>query len=460
MSRVSTVSKNRIYSQVASQFWGAWFIAIIWNGITWFAIIKGGNNILQAFEESPVFYFFVLFPFIGLFVIFSAVKQTLAWNKFGKTAVILNPAVGQVGGHCTGSITLDILPQDATQADISLSCKRRYVRQGSDGKSSSHEQVLWQDQVTLKPERYGRKKIQINFSFSPPSGLPISEEKSRDYHFWQLHIKVPVPGIDYDRIFELPMEAASELTAAVNSHISENQTSEVIENNRMDEKSTPKIKRTSHGTEFYYGYGRSKIMSMIIMSFGVFLGVFFNLFFDGFSDFLPVTAFLMSIYINSFAVGLFLLGLFLIINSLTVEVSLAGVRKQQKILGFKLEEFIEIDKVADILIEQGATSSSANGTRVWYALKLYTDDGEKIEVADSLEGQRYADSIRQEMINSLGSQWQAGVVDKSKKKVKKSLPRWLKWSGKLLSYSFTIAVMYDLSQFFPEVAELFAQIKF
>jgi hypothetical protein len=32
---------------------------------------------------------------------------------------------------------------------------------------------------------------------------------------------VPVPGIDYDRFFELPMEAANELTAAVNNHISE-----------------------------------------------------------------------------------------------------------------------------------------------------------------------------------------------------------------------------------------------
>jgi hypothetical protein len=181
---------------------------------------------------------------------------------------------------------------------------------------------------------------------------------------------------------------------------------------------------------------------------------------SNFTDFLPVTILVVKIYVNLFAVGLFLLGLFLIINSLTVEVSLAGIRKQQKILGFKLEEFVAIDKIADILVEQGASSGSGNSTRVWYALKLYTHDGDKIEVANSLEGQAYANKIKQKMLDSLGSQWQASVVDQSKKKAKKPLPRWARWPGKLLSYSVTIAILYDLSHFFPEVAELFSQIKF
>ncbi len=459
MPRISTASSNKIYSQVAAQFWGAWFIAIIWNGITWLAIIKGGDNILQAFDESPIFYFFVLFPFIGLFVIFSAIKQTLAWRKFGKTAVVLNPTIGQVGGRCMGSITLPILPKDATQADISLSCKRSYVRQGSDGKSSSHEKVIWQDQVTLKPDRYGRKKIQINFSFSPPSGLPISEEKSSEYHYWQLHIKVPIPGIDYDRTFELPMEEASELPSAVSHHI-EAQTSERVESRAAGQASIPKIKQTSAGTEFYYGYGRSKVMAIAIMFVGVFIAVFTYLFFSNFIDFLPVTIFLVKSYVFLFAAGLFLLGLFLIINSLTVEVSLAGIRKRQTILGFKLEEFIAIKNIADILVEQGASSTSGNTTRLWYSLKAYTYDGKKIEIADSLEGQSYANEIREKMLSALGSQWQEGAVEPFTKKAKRPLPRWARWSGKLLSHSFTIALIYDLSKFFPEVAELFSQIKF
>lgn len=458
MSRVST-SSNKIYSQAASQFWGAWVIAIIWNGITWWAIIKGGDNILQAFEESPVFYFFALFPFIGLFTVFTALKQTLAWFKFGKTAVTLNPAIGQIGGHCAGSITLAILPQDATQADISLSCKRRYVSRGSDGKSSSHEQLIWQDQISLKPERHGRKKIRVNFSFAPPSGLPISEEESGDYHFWQLHIKIPVPGIDYDRTFELPMTAVSEVRGAVSHHIAA-QTSERIESNNKGEASIPDIQQTSSGTEFHFGYGRSKIMASVIMFFGIFLGVFSYLFFSNFIDFLPVTMLLVKSYVALFAVGLFLLGLFLVINSLTVEVGLAGIRKRQIILGFKLEEFIAIDNIADILVEQGASSTSGNTTKVWYALKAYTYDGKKIEIADSLEGQSYADEIRGKMLSALGSQWQEGLVDSSKKKAKRALPRWVKWSGKLLSHSFTVALIYDLSQFFPEVSEIFSQIKF
>jgi hypothetical protein len=76
------------------------------------------------------------------------------------------------------------------------------------------------------------------------------------------------------------MEAANELTAAVNNHISETRTSEVIENEDLGEQLILKIKRSSRGTEFYYGYGRSKIMVCAIMFFGVFSSGFSYLFFS------------------------------------------------------------------------------------------------------------------------------------------------------------------------------------
>jgi len=453
------VADNKIYSQASSEFWVSWIAAIIWNAITWVAIIKGGENLLQAFDESPVFYFFVLFPFIGLFTIYSAIKQTLAWLKFGKTPVVLNPAIGQVGGYCAGSITLPILTQEAAVAELSLSCKRRYFKKDSDGHSSTHDEVIWHDQVSLKPERYGRKKIQINFSFLPPIGLPISEEKSDNYHLWELHIKVPVRGIDYDRMFELPMQAASESISGV-AEFSRTQTSEVIEHKETDKGLIPTIKKTSAGTEFYYGYGRSKVMAMAIMLFGLFLGGFSYLFFGEFTAFLPITSSLINIYVSLIAAGLFLLSLFLVLNSLTVEVSLSGIRKQQKILGFKLEEFIKTENIADISVKQNASSTSGKNTRVWYALKLLTNEGQAIEVADSLEGQSYANEIKQTMLDSLGSRWKVRLPEQLEQKSKRPLPRWAKWAGKLLSYSFSIALLYDLSQFFPELTEIFQQLKF
>ena len=168
------ITSNQIYSQSAKQYWQAWLIALVWNAAIWFAIIKTGNNILAAFAANPVFYFFISFPSISLWLIFQAIKQTLAWYKFGKTPLTLNPFPGQIGGRCAGQLDLPVPAKTSGHAILSLSCIRRYHQRNNNGKSSWHTQSLWQDKITLKPENYGQR-IRINFTFNPPADLPETE---------------------------------------------------------------------------------------------------------------------------------------------------------------------------------------------------------------------------------------------------------------------------------------------
>ena len=451
------INNHKIFSLAAKQYWQAWLIAFIWNAITWFAIIKGGHNILRAFEESPVFYFFVLFPFIGIWTIISAIRQTLAWYKFGKTPIILNPTPGQIGGQCAGYIILPIPAEDAKQATLSLSCIRSYTHRSSDGTRSRREEAIWQDRITLKPDKYGRKKSRLSFAFNPPAHLPETEQESDNYHLWRIQVRLSIPGIDYDRLFELPMEKVDEQTQLSHRHF-KTQSSAIIEQQNAEVSSIPQIKTTTKGTQFYYGYGRSKLMAIILMVFGLSLAVFGYFFFDGFLDFLPATASLMSAFVSLTALILFLLGLFLIANSLIVEVGLMGVRKQQRIFGYLLEEKIAADNIVKIITEKNASSTSGNTTRVWYRLKLYTCDGQHIEVGDTLEGQSYAEEIRQQMMTALGTTWRSASFDKPEEKSKKPLPIWLRWIGKLSSYSFPIALLYDLSINFPVITEFLGKV--
>ena len=57
---------------------------------------------------------------------------------------------------------------------------------------------------------------------------------------------------------------------------------------------------------------------------------------------------------------------------------------------------------------------------MWYCLKLMTADGLEMEVGDSLEGQSYANRIRQKMIDALGITWQAATLTPQQDKVKKT----------------------------------------
>ena len=469
------ITSNQILSQSAKQYWLHWLFAIIWNGMTWYAIIMGGNNILKALEANPVFYFFALFPFIGLWIIVIAIKETLAWYKFGKTPITLNPFPAQVGGLCAGYIDLPIPAKNAPQAVLSLSCIRRYISRSHDGKHSTREEAIWQDRLTLKPDNY-RKSIRLNFAFAPPANLPPSEEKSDSYHLWKLNIRIALPGIDYDRIFELPLTAADQDAIATNSRI-QAKTSTIIEHRDTEIGSIPTITKTTNGTKFHYGYGRAKVVAFALILMGAFFAVFAHYFFAGFQNFLPTTTSLMTFLAYLTALIIFLLGLFLIANSLSTEVNLMGVSKQQRTFGFLLEEKIEAKDIVDITVEKNGSSTSGNTTKVWFCLKLITRDGKKIEVGDSLEGQSYAEQIRQEMLSALGLSWKPAILTTpinevtpiptwlywlraffSKKQSERPLPIWLRWPKKLLSNAFLIAFIYDMHLLFPQATDFVSKL--
>jgi len=137
---------------------------------------------------------------------------------------------------------------------------------------------------------------------------------------------------------------------------------------------------------------------------------------------------------------------------------LMGIRKKQRIFGFLFEEFTDAKDIVDILIDQNASSGDGTSKRVWYRLKLLTADGQEMEVGDSLEGQSYANDIRQKMIDALGMTWQAATAIPQQDKVKKPLPWWLRIIGKLLSYSFVIALLYDLASKIPQIAEFLSKV--
>ncbi|NOQ64177.1 MAG: hypothetical protein GQ582_06670 [Methyloprofundus sp.] len=448
---------NEVFSNASKEYWLLWGVAIFWNAITWFAIIKGGNNILRAFDESPIFYFFVLFPFIGVWTVISAIRQTWAWHKFGKTPVSLSPFPAQIGGQCAGYMLLPKAAETAKQAELNLSCIHSYSYRSSNNEYSRREEVLWNDKIRLKPERYGRK-FRLNFSFNPPADLPeTSDEQGDSYHLWRLHIHIPLNSIDYERSFELPVQhvEAQQLVAA--SSFTEPR-SESIEIPDPQIGLMPQIESTMTSTQFSYGSGRSKGMGISLLLVGVFIAAFGYLFFAEFTDFLFATTLLVRIYMGLIALSLCLLGFFLIFNSLSVEVSANGLHKRQRIFGYVWENFTPTADISNMTVERNGSSSTAgHATRVWYSIKLYRHDKSHIEVGDSLEGQRYAESIRQQMLTALGSAWtEDSAFDPAEKMPKRPIPTGLHWLGRLLPHSFLIAFVYDLSQKWPEITAFIA----
>jgi hypothetical protein len=293
-------------------------------------------------------------PLIGLWIIVQAIRQTLAWYKFGKTPLSLNPFPGQIGGRCAGQLTLPISAKSAKHAILRLSCSRRYQQRANNGKRHWHTESLWQDKIRIKPDTYGRK-IRLNFSFNPPLicqqlKLRVMIIISGAYRF-ACHCQAQIMII-----CKLPMQLADDQAIAATNRFKP-KTSTLITPEPTENNASPKITELASGTQFYYGYGRSRGMGISIMLLGLFIAVFAYYFFAGFLDFLPATTGLMAAYVGLIALSLFVLGLFLIANSLTVKVGLMSISKQHHIFGFLLEEITDAN---DIVIDQNASSSSGN----------------------------------------------------------------------------------------------------
>lgn len=438
---------QQIFSKSSQQLWSLWLVAIIWNSSVGVGIVKAQQGILAAFDTNPIFYFFLIFPLLGLWLLFQAIKQTIAGYKFGKTPVILNPYPGQIGGYCAGHLNLPIAEKDVQHAILSLSCMHRYHQRKNSGKQRLLTDVLWQDSLSVTTESHG-SHVRINFSFTLPDDLPATATASHESYVWTLQVRLPLPGIDYERTFELPVQAASAQTLDLF-----NQTQPIQEDDPAPETSSlPKIKHSSTGgTQFYYGYGRSKGIGIFLVLLGVILSRFGYSFFAGFMSILPATTVLFTALVGAISLTLVLLGLFLIFNSLTIEVNILGVRKQQRILGYLLEEIISFNDIVDIVIEQNTSTTSAKNTRIWYRLNLITRNGQNIEVGDSLEGHSYAKQIREYMLEALSHSWHPATPDNMPPKGKKKLPAWFQRIGKLVSFAIPVMLIYDLVLKLPEI---------
>ncbi len=454
---MSNIIGNQVFSENKQEFIQAWIFALLWNAVVFtIMIVTGQERLTEIARQDPIFFVFILFPVLGVWMLIDAAYKTKAWYKFGQTPVVLDPFPGQIGGQLAGYILLPIAAENTKPAKLTLTCIHHYFQRNNRGENKQHSDAVWHDTVTLKPDHLGRHS-QVKFSFKLPDDCPASENISNDYHFWRLNIQMPLPGINFDRSYNVPVELNKGTDTSLHHRT---KTSEVV--TQVDNHSTtyPQITKTALGEQFYYGYGRCKGLAIPVISFALFFGFVGGFFFEKFMDFLPVTAGLLFVYVEVLALSMLAFGIFFIANSLTVSVNPDGIKRQQRIFGFNLEEKIEAGNIIDIIAQESMSSSQGNSHQVWYSLKLLTADGREVEIADSLEGQSNADKIKQQMLAGLGRNWQPGNSVAPLEAKPPLFIRLLTDNKKLIAYPVNLALLYDLASKALPIIEFFQSNKF
>jgi len=204
-------------SKGALFFWG---FAVFWNAVS----IPVSFVLPRELEQDNYAALLVLlFPAVGLFLIYKAIQRTLEYRHFGRVLFTMDPFPGAIGGHVGGTIQVKNLDyrraREAQNLSVTLECVYSYVS-GSGKDRSRRESIKWAERGRPKIDN-AIEGINLVLRFDVPEHLPQADVEQGDaYHYWRLSVSAEIPGIDLNRSYNIPVFATGETSRRIGHDIS------------------------------------------------------------------------------------------------------------------------------------------------------------------------------------------------------------------------------------------------
>lgn len=250
--------------------WGAWGFAAFWNAISMplpFLLVEE-----ITVKENYLALIGLVFPAVGVGLLYWAINRTREWRRFGPTPLSLDPFPGSIGGHVGGSIDLN-LPYHGTRTfKVTLTNLLSYVS-GSGKNRSRREKANWQDRRIAHAEP-GPQGTRIVFRFDVPDELAQSTavKQSESYTVWRLNLTAELDGADLDRDWEVPVYPTGARSGSIDERkIAEARTLQSADDDKVV-RSRIQVRHTAEGKSLYYPMGRHGLSSFMGMLFGGIFG--------------------------------------------------------------------------------------------------------------------------------------------------------------------------------------------
>ncbi len=333
----------------------------------------------------------LIFPAIGLAIIFFALNTTLAWRKFGRSIFEMTAVPAAPGGVLAGEIQVKTKLQPQHGLHLRLSCVRRTTTGASNNRHMS-EQILWQDEKWLRADlpQTDLNATGIPVFFKLPDNLPESTVSPGDGIHWKLEASAELRGPNYHAAFDVPVFKMPETPAPSDDPTARYQMS-------LDE-----IRQTIHshiqvndlpddGKEFIFPAARNPgFASGATIICLIWTGIIALLVWK--------RAPLLFLFVFS-AIDLLMLAFVfdLWFRRSRVTVSPEGVMVQRAWLAFKKEQRLQASEIKSIASDVGATAGHA----VYHDLKVHARDGKEFVLAKYLNSKPEADWLVRQMITVL-----------------------------------------------------------
>jgi len=382
-------AEGRITSSTKKTLRFAWFFATIWNLISlpaaWMVL---SEHAIHKGNYGPAF--MLIFPLVGLGLIFWAVTLLLRWLRFGESVFEMACVPGGIGGALEGTIRLSRPIRPEGPVKLRLICLARTTSSnGSDGSSTS-ERILWQHEEAVELD--ATDAIPVAF-YIPDDCSETTTLDATDGTLWRLEAKAQMAGVGYAAQFEVPVfrvEQTPELRAETAKLLAREQ-AEVA---AYVQPPTSRIRVQASlrgGTEFYFPACRNPGSAIFLT---VFLSVWSGVIWFMIHQRAPL---IFPIVFGFFDVIMILAAAHAWTGTTRVVVSWEGATVTSSVLGIGSSKTVTAQEIADIKPKIGMTS----GTTVYYDLKINCRNGKEVSAGSGIKDLLEAEWLAAEMTKAL-----------------------------------------------------------
>jgi hypothetical protein len=380
---------GRIHSD-AGQAWKALAgFALFWNLMAF--AISAGILIDDSLSFPDPAHFILLFPVVGLLLLYFAIKAFRQWRRFGLLNITLDPYPGSIGGEVGGSLTLSARPNTLDDLQVTLSCVRISTSSSSSGSGNRtrHETIVWRQRATSRVE-LAANGARISFVTKVDPDLPDAEPESDNHKKWVLKLVSKHAGLK--RNFDIPV---FDTGRSDESRLYLIPSEQKVEPAKFP-SDTVRVTRRDDGLELLYPPTRASgpsialaVIGAIFFGIGLFLG---SEAIGAGSAFTSVVVGFMTLVFVPLGLGLLLFGIYKTFNELRVLIGRDTVWVRRRVGPWKSLRAVpsaqlgRLDKTISVQSGQGADAV------VYYSLKAGTG-GKDLCVGDSIKGQPLADGL-------------------------------------------------------------------
>ena len=375
---------NQILTSTRHGMWFIWFFAIVWNlisSVTFFIIPREWSN--QNYAVLLV----LIFPLVGMGLLYWAIKVRQQWKRFGKTPLSLDPFPGETGNRVGGKVRINAPTSLSNVITVTLSCIRK-KRVGSGKNAKTQKTILWQDVARVTPKTTANNESAIEFDFFPPAELPESSDiLAQNGIEWEVQMEGETAKGSLDRQWVIPVTRGERTATGDDLELNTGRVqqqeyqADFFHSQDEEEIALPKdlvdIQTSVMETRFFYPMLRSKSLFIVLITGAVFMGI-------GFTPVLAEAPFLFRGVFALMGLVSFLAATYALGNSLTVLVDQKEIRTVRNVLGFRFSRQALKSEIVSLEYKISSQTTSGTKTRVNYKIFAQTADQRRITIAESL----------------------------------------------------------------------------